>query len=64
MLFRSSELQVFVNGYKAQVTISIGIVAWSKRHQKEIGNVLADADSALYQAKNSGRNRSVIFEAG
>ncbi len=57
-----SKLQVSVNGSKAQVTISIGIVAWSKRHQKNIGNVLADADSALYQAKKSGRNRSVIFE--
>lgn len=62
MRIEVSELQVSVNGSKAQVTVSVGIVAWSKRHQKEISNVLADADSALYQAKNSGRNRSVIFE--
>ncbi len=55
-------LEVSVNEDKAGVTVSIGIVAWSKRHKKEIDNVLADADSALYQAKNLGRNRSVIFE--
>ncbi len=56
-----SKLSIPVNGAEASVTVSIGIVEWSSAHQKEIGKVLTDADAALYQAKNSGRNRSVIY---
>ncbi len=55
-----SKLSIPVNGAEASVTVSIGIVEWSSAHQKEIEKVLADADSALYQAKSSGRNRSII----
>lgn len=43
------------------VTISIGITTWSKE-LKSTMDFIDRADKALYNAKNSGRNRYVVWE--
>jgi diguanylate cyclase (GGDEF)-like protein len=40
-----------------QVTISIGVSAMERGDPRELTDLLAAADSALYQAKQTGRNR-------
>lgn len=40
-----------------RLTISIGVTAMSPGHRRELEDMLATADSALYQAKQAGRNR-------
>ena len=40
-----------------RVTISIGVTAMAKDDPRELTDLLAAADSALYQAKQAGRNR-------
>jgi diguanylate cyclase (GGDEF)-like protein len=42
------------------VTISLGLIGWSKGMSQE--QILARADEALYQAKQSGRNQVVVAE--
>ena len=42
------------------ITTSFGIYE-SEIKDKTIEDYIQDADKALYQAKNSGRNKSVIF---
>lgn len=44
-----------------KVTISIGIAGFP-RDGKDIKSLIDKADAALYQAKNSGRNRVVFYE--
>lgn len=44
-----------------RVTISIGIASTTPRHTESKNQLLADADSALYKAKRSGKNRVVSF---
>jgi diguanylate cyclase (GGDEF)-like protein/PAS domain S-box-containing protein len=44
------------------VTISIGIALYPF-HGSDLGVLLANADIAMYQAKDSGRNRYVLFES-
>ncbi|MGB1262811.1 MAG: diguanylate cyclase [Cognaticolwellia sp.] len=44
------------------VTISAGIACFNNRYNTS-SDMLADADTALYQAKNQGRNRCVVFDA-
>lgn len=41
------------------VTISVGIASWDRIADPEVDAVLAQADLALYQAKDQGRNRVV-----
>lgn len=43
-----------------KITISIGISSYPKL-TNQIDNLLENADTALYQAKNSGRNKVVLF---
>jgi len=43
---------------KIRVTVSIGI-AQRKKRQKSPDQILAQADAALYSAKEKGRNRIV-----
>ncbi len=50
------------NQITLQVTISIG-VALSVDHSSRIDNILRRADSALYEAKNGGRNRVCVANA-
>jgi diguanylate cyclase (GGDEF)-like protein len=42
------------------ITVSIGIAAWSLSDEISVEKTLSLADQALYEAKRQGRNRSVI----
>jgi two-component system, cell cycle response regulator len=52
----------FIHGtFSSRITVSIGIAQYQRIGDKS-GNIFVEqADSALYQAKDEGRNRSVIF---
>ena len=44
------------------VTISIGVAVTTGAPEEDLTSLIAAADAALYNAKNSGRNRSVLSE--
>jgi diguanylate cyclase (GGDEF)-like protein len=48
-----------VDGVEIGATVSIG-VTFTTNYQSEVDGLLARADEALYEAKNSGRNRVMI----
>lgn len=39
------------------MTISVGLATWDLVAERDIGPVLREADAALYEAKETGRNR-------
>lgn len=45
-----------------QVTVSCGVAEWSASDANNAEAVLKRADSALYEAKNKGRNRVIVSE--
>ena len=47
-----------------QYTFSAGVVALDEPNDVDSSWLLASADTALYQAKNAGRNRVLAFEPG
>ncbi|MFA6921069.1 MAG: GGDEF domain-containing protein, partial [Gallionella sp.] len=49
---------------KLSVMVSIGISICPENVTRELKDMLAEADSALYTAKQTGRNRVVCFGAG
>ena len=51
------------NGVKTKVTLSIGVHCVIAGNDKDyqVSNLLINADTALYEAKNQGRNRVVAF---
>lgn len=49
-----------VQDQKMNVTLSIGVATYDERIQ-DIDSLLKDADAAMYQAKNQGRNRVVYL---
>ena len=50
--------------FAGQVTVSIGIAALLPRSGQPASDLVTLADLALYKAKNSGRNRSVLCRPG
>lgn len=45
-----------------QVTISAGLITWDKSTRPEFKSVFLQADTALYTAKNNGKNQVCIFD--
>lgn len=50
---------VLSSGKNLNITVSIGIATYPEK-TKEFSNLIEDADSALYKAKQTGRNRIVF----
>ncbi|MFK3825649.1 sensor domain-containing diguanylate cyclase [Pseudomonas yamanorum] len=51
------------DGDALSVTVSIGLSTWDKRRRGSLEELLLSADRALYDAKHSGRNRTVHSQA-
>ncbi|PHS18635.1 MAG: diguanylate cyclase response regulator [Kangiella sp.] len=47
---------------KKKITISLGVYSDNPNHTESIEILLAKADSALYNAKKDGRNKSLVFD--
>ncbi|KOP72698.1 histidine kinase [Lysinibacillus sp. FJAT-14745] len=45
-----------------QVTISAGLITWDEQYRPAFQSVFLHADTALYEAKNSGKNRFCIHD--
>jgi len=45
-----------------QVTISAGLITWDQNYRPAFQSVFLHADTALYEAKNSGKNRFCIHD--
>ncbi|GAB4143143.1 MAG: hypothetical protein OHK0017_00120 [Patescibacteria group bacterium] len=50
-----------LEGRKVSISTSIGI-AFGNENYTEPGQILRDADTAMYRAKNSGRSRYAVFD--
>ena len=58
---KAENTDFYISDNKAiKITISIGISSYPELTNK-IDNLIKDADTALYEAKNSGRNRVLII---
>jgi len=44
------------------VTISAGLITWDEQYRPAFQSVFLHADTALYEAKNSGKNRFCIHD--
>lgn len=51
----------FVNGQRIEATVSAG-VACARTHGENLAEIMASADTALYRAKDRGRNRVMLAE--
>jgi diguanylate cyclase (GGDEF)-like protein/PAS domain S-box-containing protein len=61
-LLLSFQNQLSVDGHKVRVSLSLGIAIYPE-HGGSFDELLKNADSAMYQAKNNGRNRYVLFNS-
>ena len=44
------------------ITISVGVAFWAAKNSTPMEHIFKQADDALYQAKNAGRNRVVVVK--
>jgi len=51
-----------IDGHTIKYTVSIGISSLDSDRDSAVSMILQRADAAMYEAKESGRNRSVIFK--
>ena len=53
---------VIPNTTDPQVTISAGLITWDEQYRPAFQSVFLHADTALYEAKNSGKNRFCMHD--
>jgi diguanylate cyclase (GGDEF)-like protein len=56
------KMALLVDGRRVGATVSVGVAASAGR-QRTVIDMLAEADQALYRAKDGGRNRVVLADA-
>ncbi|WP_168203283.1 diguanylate cyclase [Oceanispirochaeta crateris] len=49
------------DGEEIRISISLGISSWNPGQESNLKELLDQADQALYQAKESGRNKALLF---
>ena len=49
------------NGKATKITVSVGVSTWMHGRSDTLDELISEADTSLYAAKNSGRNRVVHF---
>lgn len=54
-------VKVIPEATNPSVTISAGLITWEKTNRPEFKNIFLHADTALYNAKNNGKNQVCIF---
>ena len=61
-LRRNVENSVFIiaDNKSINITISIGVSSYPEK-TSQINNLIENADTALYQAKRTGRNKVVLY---
>lgn len=57
-------MPVAYEGQKLSITVSLGARAFKDGEAVDSRSVIADADKAMYESKDGGRNRSTLFVAG
>ncbi len=60
---RTIEKPILLDGHEVVVTASVGI-AFNAPHYRRAEEILRDADTAMYRAKESGKARFEIFDSG
>lgn len=58
----STIVEIIPSATDPQVTISAGLITWDERDRPAFQAVFLHADTALYEAKNSGKNRFCIHD--
>lgn len=53
--------KISVYGETTEVTISVGVAVYPK-DKKELAELIQSADEALYEAKRSGKNKTVVYD--
>lgn len=62
ILSRIESLVVNHDNHEINVTVSLGVSTLPDSANCDADNLISNADSALYRAKNTGRNRAVHFD--
>lgn len=57
-----AQSQIDIHGESIAVTVSLGVACWEQGLQS-VELLLSNADAALYEAKSSGRNKVVLYQA-
>lgn len=58
----STIVEVIPNATDPKVTISAGLITWDQYYRPAFQSVFLHADTALYEAKNNGKNRFCIHD--
>lgn len=58
----STIVEVIPNATDPKVTISAGLITWDQYYRPAFQAVFLHADTALYEAKNNGKNRFCIHD--
>jgi diguanylate cyclase (GGDEF)-like protein len=57
-------LKITANDSRIETTISVGVTSYLvSPRKKEKSEIISEADNALYTSKNTGRNKTSIYNA-